>query len=348
MFKTVVDYLVYLAVRILICIVQALPPETFAWIAKMGGWLAHDVFKIRRKIIEENLKAAFPEKSDSERRRLGRKMWVHLFNMIYGIGQARRKLHETTYNRMIHFPNRRGFMKYLLSGRPTVLISAHYGNFEVGGYLLGVLGLPTYTVARTLDNPYLDQFLNEFRSGDGCVILPKQGSAEAIQGVLERGEALTLLGDQYAGPKGCWVDFFNRPASCHKAVALFTLVSKAPLVTIYIKCDEKNPLRFEIGTLGAADPEENGSQFGGVKELTQWYSDRFAEEIRRSPEQYWWLHDRWKQKPKKAKAAEALRADGPHADVPAPHETATAPKKATLFSWLRGEETPAEVDHDEM
>ena len=75
--------------------------------------------------------------------------------------------------------------------------------------------VPTFTVARTLDNPFLDRFLNRFREAKGQFIVDKQGSAGQIDDVLARGGKLVLLGDQHAGPKGCWVDFFGRQASCH-------------------------------------------------------------------------------------------------------------------------------------
>ena len=85
--------------------------------------------------------------------------------------------------------------------------------------MLGILGFPTYTVARTLDNPYLDRFVNRFRAATGQHIIPKNGGYDQIVDVLARGGTMTFLADQYAGPKGCWVEFFGRPASAHKAIA---------------------------------------------------------------------------------------------------------------------------------
>ena len=95
--------------------------------------------------------------------------------------------------------------------RPTVLVCGHYGNFEVSAYVLGILGFPSYTIARPLDNPYLDRFLNDFRGLTGQYILSKTGSSKQVEAVLAGGGILALLGDQYAGPKGCWVDFFGTP-----------------------------------------------------------------------------------------------------------------------------------------
>src|SRR6185295_14986309 len=114
--------------------------------------------------------------------------------------------------------------------RPLVIVSGHYGNFEFAAHALAVLGFPSCAIARPLDNIYLDRFLHRFRGANGQRILPKNGSAAEIDALLARGGTLLFLADQFAGPKGCWVDFFGRPASTHKAIALFSLSNDAPLL----------------------------------------------------------------------------------------------------------------------
>ena len=115
------------------------------------------------------------------------------------------------------------------------MISAHYGNFELGGYLMGLFGFPTYTVARELDNRYLDRFVNDFRGRTGQYMLPKRAAARRSSRCSTSGGILTLLGDQSAGKKGCWVKFFGRPASTHKAVSLFSLGNEAPTMVSYAR-----------------------------------------------------------------------------------------------------------------
>lgn len=342
--RLVVDYLVYLAVRLVICIVQALPIETCDWLAWQVAWLAYDVLKLRRAITDENLRHAFPEKTDAERATIARGMWQSLVMMVCEIAQVPRKVHDTNYRRHIHLKDREGLIRYILDPRAVVFVSAHYGNFEVGGYATGMFGLTTHTIARTLDNPFLDQYLNEFRGKKGQLMLPKQGSAGAVSQVLEAGGRLVLLGDQFAGPKGCWIDFFGRKASCHKAVALFTLVNEAPLVLVYVRRLGKGKLQFELGLAGVADPQIGGEHLAGVKELTQWYSTQLENVIRMAPDQYWWLHDRWKKKPKKElRKEEEARIDAAATSaVPAPH----APPSGNpgVVGWLAGAEASDEDD----
>lgn len=296
------QYLVYLFVRFLIAFIQAMELRTCATMARHLGWFLYAVVKLRRDVVEENLGYAFPELTPAERDRIGRASYEHMILMICEIAHAPRKIHETNWRERVTVTNRSKIVEFLIDRRPAVLVSAHYGNFEVAGYMTGVLSVPTFTVARTLDNPYLDRFLNRFREAKGQFIVGKDGSAGQIDDVLSRGGKLVLLGDQHAGPKGCWVDFFGRQASCHKAIAVFPLSAGSPLAVLYGRRVGNEPLKIELGMNGYLDPAEPGTELGGVKPVTQWYNRRLEELIREMPEQYWWVHRRWREPPKKVAA----------------------------------------------
>jgi KDO2-lipid IV(A) lauroyltransferase len=298
--KGLADGLVYLLVRILICFIQAMRIETCAVVARALAWLATDVLRVRRGVIDENLRHAFPGMTAADRRMLTSRMWEHLVLMVCEIAHAPRKIHRTNWHEFVTFEQRRELVHHLLDKRPAALVSGHFGNFELGGFITGLLGFPTFTVARPLDNPYLDRFVNRFRSAHGQFILPKQGSAAQLQAVLDAGHAVTLLGDQFAGPKGCWVEFFGRPASCHKAIALFTLTSGAPMLVVCARRDGR--MHFSVGLEGVADPQVPGPHLASVSALTRWYNERLESAIRRCPEQYWWVHRRWKEAPAKKRA----------------------------------------------
>jgi KDO2-lipid IV(A) lauroyltransferase len=235
-------------------------------------------------------------------------MWYHLCLMGCEIAQAPRKIHDSNWRKYIYIRDRVQMTNYLIDYRPLVVVSGHFGNFELGGYVTGLLGMPSYTVARQLDNPFLDEFINSFRAKNGQFVFPKDGSATAVQEVLDGGGILALLGDQHAGTKGCWIDFLGRPAACHKAVALFTLSGNAPMMVSYCRHTDR-PMHFEIGCTGVADPLDMPAELRDVTRLTQWYNDRMEDAIQDHPEQYWWVHRRWKEKPvritKKHKSAAA-------------------------------------------
>ena len=183
-------------------------------------------------------------------------------------------------------------VRTFLSPQATVAVTAHHGNFEMNGYVSGLLGFPNYTLARTLDNAYLHQFLASFREATGQFILPTTQSAELAQRVVEAGETLAALGDHYGGPKGCWINFFGQPASCPKAIALFSLANQVPLLVVYTRRTDA-PLTFQTELVDVLHPTRH-DELSSVNDITQWYSDRIESFVRQTPEQYWWLHRRWK------------------------------------------------------
>ncbi len=288
----------FLTARMLVCLLQMIPLAWCQRLARYLGWLACDVLRIRKSITAENLEHVFPDATPEQRHQLAREMWNHLFLMICEIAQAPRKIHDTNWRDYVDIRDKQLMTRYFLDWRPVVMVSGHLGNFELAVFITGILGIPTYAIARPLDNPLLNRWLHQFRESRGQFILPTEGSAAMIQRVLDSGGMLSLLGDQHAGTKGCWVDFMGRPASCHKAVALFTLSQNAPMLVSYT-VRRAGPLQLEIGCNAIADPADLAPELRDVSSLTQWYNRHLEALVRKWPEQYWWMHRRWKEKPRR-------------------------------------------------
>jgi len=283
----------YLLIRLFVCLLQAVRIETCARLASGLAWLAMNVIPLRRGLIDENLRHAFPEMSAEDRRRMARRMWEHLFLMVAEIAHFPRKVHDTNWRDYIRFKNEAPMMREFFRNRPRVFVSGHYGNFELAGYTMGLFGFATFTVARTLDNPYLDEWVNQFRASKGQYILPKRGSADEVTELLEGRGTLGVLADQHAGPKGCWVNFFGRPASTHKAIAVFALTNNAPLMVGYARRLDR-PMQFEMGLETVAEPSTMDPALRDVRSLTEWYTAILETIVHRTPEQYWWVHRRWR------------------------------------------------------
>jgi KDO2-lipid IV(A) lauroyltransferase len=297
-------FLVYILMRVVVSIIQALSMETCHGAVRLLAYVLCDVVKFRNKIIEENLRIALPESTPEERHKIARRMWRHLLLMVIEIIHAPRKIHDTNWRKFVEVKDRRVVVTAMLQSRPKIVVTAHFGNFEIAGYLTGILGFRVHTVARRIENPFIDAYVNRFREAKGQYILPKHGSAPQAGIVLATGGMLVLLGDQHAGVRGVWVDFMGRPSSCHKALALFTLVSKAPMIAVYCK-RTTGPMRFELGLAGLMDPNVPTPELAGVKPLTQWYNQVLEREIRKEMHQYWWVHRKWRDEPKKKKEAAA-------------------------------------------
>lgn len=307
--KLAVDYAAYVAVRTFICIVQTLSLEACQTASRLLAWLAWHVLRIRRKVVLDNLAIAFPEADQRTRHAIALAMWEHLLLMVAEIAHAPRKIHRTNWRKHSHLESLPALVRHLISPRPTVLISGHFGNFEMGGYLLGLHGFATHTIARPLDNPFLDRWVTRFRGATGQHMLPKRGSSDQIERLLASGGTLALLGDQYAGDRACWVDFFGKPASTHKAVALFTLSGSAPTAVCAV-LRLGRPLEFRMQLAGLIDPNDPACPHRSVVEITRWFTAALEEQIRHAPGQYWWLHRRWKGDPEAARARRRARRQG--------------------------------------
>src|SRR5205085_3967380 len=122
-----------------------------------------------------------------------------------------------------------------------LIVTGHLGNWELAGFALGLFGFRTHAIARTLDNPHLDRFLRRFREKTGQRVLAKKGDYDQIAGLLESGGVLATLADQDAGQRGLFVDFFGRPASTHKAIALLAIEYDVPLVVVGVPLVSKRP-----------------------------------------------------------------------------------------------------------
>ena len=131
--KPIVDYAVYLFVRLLICLVQSLSLETCQALANRLGWICWHVLKLRRKVTKENLAIAFPAKTQAERDAIALGMWRHLLLMVMEIAHAPRKVKRTTWRQFSSIPSMKEMLVRQIDERPTVIISGHLGNFEMGG-----------------------------------------------------------------------------------------------------------------------------------------------------------------------------------------------------------------------
>ncbi len=308
------DYCGYVALRCVLCFIQSISLESCdRWCRLISIGIA-DCTRIRRDPIDSNLELVYGSLQPQHRALLRRRMWHHLLLMVCEIAHAPRKIHRTNWREHFYIKHKNEMFQTMMDPRATVLVTGHFGNFEVAGYWAGMIGTPTTTIARPLDNPYVNDYFAQYRSFGGHRILPKEGSSTQVQEVLDAGGMLTLLADQHAGGKGCWVDFFGHPTSCHKALALFVLSARAPMVVNYTRRLDR-PLRFEMGMTGVADPAELDQgkvpeHLQSVEELTAWYNQKLESAVRLAPEQYWWLHRRWRDvPPAQLKRLEARRRE---------------------------------------
>lgn len=297
-----VDYLVYLVARWIVGIAQALSIEQSYALARLLARVLHRLDRRHRAVGLDNLQQAFGDRyTDAEREAILYKVYEHFCMMLMEVFHIPRKLHPTTWRDRITLVGHEAVLDRMLRGGPLILLTGHFGNWEMAGYLFGVFGFPPNSVARTLDNPYLDRFLRRFRERTGQKLIDKNTGYDEMLAVLRRGGVLSFLADQDAGQRGLFVDFFGRPASTHKAIALLAIEHDAPVVVGYAR--RVGPgFRYEVGCEDVIMPEEWTGTSDDVRLLTQRYTSALERVVRRAPEQYLWLHRRWKHQPKPRRA----------------------------------------------
>ncbi len=288
--RLALDFVVYLLVRVVICVVQALTDPACVRLSRSLAWMCHDLLGVRARVVDDNLRHAFPDMTDEQRDAVRRGMWLHLMLLFCEMARASRKVHETNWREFVQLEGSRQIVSLLLRDEPVVIVTSHFGNFEFSGYLAGLFGFPTVTLARPLDNRFLNRFLLRFRQSTGQTIIPSSGTAELAESLMQSQSTLTVLGDHYGGPKGCWVEFFHRPASCHKSIGLLALGYKAKL-SVVNTVRVGSMMRFKmLADQPLIIPTRNTS----LTDVTRAFTEQLEQVISQHPDQYWWLHRRWK------------------------------------------------------
>lgn len=256
----------------------------------------------RADVARANLLTAFPNASHEWIEATRRDMWTHLFRLVAEMIQFERKMTLQNCRQVITFRNRKRCVEAMCSGRNVLFLSGHFGNWEASMLSFGLFGFPMGMVARDLDNPLLHDWFARTRQDCGHRVYAKKGDFDGINELLQQGGWLALLCDQDAGKRGVFTDFFGKPASTFKSLALLALEYDALIVCGYgrrLPDDFRNSrwTRFEIGCDAVIDSRDAADR-DPVGDLTKKYTIALETSVRRSPEQYFWVHRRWKTKPR--------------------------------------------------
>ena len=299
------SWLEFQAFRVAVCLLQFLSVRQTRQMAAFTAWLLVDVLPrrwSRYEVAEENIRRAFgadlPEAAVSE---LVRGMWVHLVRLVAEVVQVPRKLSLTNCRECLVFRDRHKVVDALTTGRPVMILGGHFGNWEMTLGTFGLFGFPMGLIAREMDNPYLHNWFVRTREDFGHKLYLKKGNFEGITDLMGAGGNLMLLGDQDAGKRGIFVDFFGTPASTFKSIALMAMEYRAIIVVGYgIRLPDDDVagrwVRYEIGLEDLIDVTQLTGD-DDVREITEHYTQALERAIRRAPEQYFWVHRRWKTQP---------------------------------------------------
>ncbi len=264
-----------------------------------------------RKVGLENLAMAFGDRyTEAERDRIVRGVYLHFCMMIMEILHTPRKIHLTNWRAVSWLVGHEPMIDRLHDRRrPMILLTGHYGNWELAGYLFGLFGFPTVLGGPGAGQPVSRSFSPLVPRADRPEADPQDGGLRPDARGAAGQPDLSFLADQDAGQRGLYVDFFGQPASTHKAIALLAIEHQAPVV-VGVARRVGPGFRYEIRCDEVIEPAEFTGTADDVRLLTQRYTSALERLIRQDPTQYLWLHRRWKHQPQAKLRRECPGGDG--------------------------------------
>jgi KDO2-lipid IV(A) lauroyltransferase len=210
-----IDFVAYVLVRLLNIVFIIIPVEVTLWLGRRLGVVAFWVNRNRRLVAYSNLKAAFAsEKSPAELRAITKRVYqnmVQTFMEILNLTMVN-KAYVEKYVEVVNMDRIRDAAK---SGRGTVLLTAHFGDWELSSLVSSVKGFPIMVLVREQKMKRLNELLNRLRESNGCKVIRKGMDVKNIIKALRGNNIVGILADQDAGKKGTFVNFFGRPTSSH-------------------------------------------------------------------------------------------------------------------------------------
>lgn len=298
-----VAWVLYALVRTILTLMQIFPIE---WNLRTARLLARHVW---RRIMPRHynravthLRMAYGETmSETEIRRIALRCLESTAMFAVESICLPQSINLSTWGRYIEADGIEGALDVLLDGRGAILVTGHYGSFELMGHLLATLGFETVAVMRPLDNAYLNRYLVESRRVNNLSLIDKKGAMQSAEACLKRGALLGFIADQDAGRKGLFVDFFHAPASTYKSIGLLAMQAELPIIVGYTR-RLGDTARYRVGVQRIIRPAEWENRDDPLRWITQTYTSAIEEFVREEPDQYLWIHRRWKHQPRQRRA----------------------------------------------
>jgi KDO2-lipid IV(A) lauroyltransferase len=286
------NFLIYVLFVILEKLIPLFPLTFLQWIAKVKGYFFFYLLPIRKKTAYNNLKLAFPEKSDKEIKEIIKRCYVNILTVITEFFFMK-KFSMDDLKKFIMVSNPELISEKLKLGKGLIFISAHFGNWELTAYGISQLaGIPLYIVVKEQSNKRIDAGINKIRSGKGNIMIDMKNSVREILSALKGNQAVAMLGDQSAPKENVKVDFFVKDVPAFEGTARIALKTGA---AVLFGVSERNDdgtysLTFQVLDTGkyGNSSEEN------IRALTQEHVNMLIEHIKQRPDHWLWFHRRFK------------------------------------------------------
>ena len=246
----------------------------------------------RRSLARENLSRAFPELSAAEVEALSVRCFEHFGGVAGELAHALSHDPADALQR-VETEGETHAKDAFATGRGVFFLTAHLGNWEWAALGTGALGISLGVVARPLDNPLLDATFTRLRSSTGNTVIEKRDAARGMLRALRKGGAIGILNDQHAHPPDAVAaPFFGRPAATSSALA--RIVDRTEALVVPTEAIRVGPARWRLTWHAPLDVRDFSPEDRGVEKLSARLNGILETMIRRHPEQWLWLHNRWR------------------------------------------------------
>ena len=255
------------------------------------------LFHVRlRQVGMRNLEMAFPEKSEKERKRILRAEFTSLGRQLAELCQFPRYTPENI-DEVVIYEQLGNYERAYERRKGVLFLTAHFGGWELSAFAHSLHGHRVNIVMRPMDNPYLDGMLQSYRTMHGNKVVPKDDFVRGLLAAMKAGETVGILMDtNMTPPQGVFVDFFGIPACTASGLARIALRTDAAVVpgfTIWDESLRKYRLRFDP----ALELVRTGDLEADIVTNTQNFTKVIEGYVRQYPEQWLWVHRRWKTRP---------------------------------------------------
>jgi Kdo2-lipid IVA lauroyltransferase/acyltransferase len=290
------NWIEFLPAYLLLKSLGLLPRKAAISVSKFVARIIYKVHKRLRQTGFRNLEMAMPELTHHQRAKILEGAFDNLGRLLGEFSQFL-KITRATISEVVVYEGFENYAQAAAKGRGVLMLTGHLGAWELCAFSQGVYGYPLSFLARPLDNPLLEKMIARYRALSQNLPIDKNNSVREVLKTLKRGKDIGLLIDANTlESEGVFCDFFGIPACSTTGLAVFALRSDAPVVPGFLIWDEilkKHVLRFE--------PEIPLLRTGEFKEEVAMNTARFTKAIeecvRRHPEQWLWIHKRWRTRP---------------------------------------------------
>jgi KDO2-lipid IV(A) lauroyltransferase len=285
----------YALARTLETAVATLPEGAADAVGRRVGRIVHGM-GVRRKVVQSNLRLAFPQADEAWIERTVRASYEHLGREAAAILRLSKLDPQAVIERTDVTEDWPKLQAALAEGRGVLLVTGHYGNWEIAAAAVAARGVPIAAIVRRQGNRLVDERLDALRRKLGVETIYQSEAPSRVPRVLRKGGIVGIVGDQDARRSGVFVPFFGRPASTHRGPALFALKLRAPVFACVARRLPGGAVRYVVAGQQIVT-ERTGELETDVRTLTAALAARLEAEVREAPEQYFWFHRRWKSKP---------------------------------------------------